>query len=147
MVGRKRHIAVDTAGHLLMVNLTTADIADSTGAQAILDAVRKRRPWINHLFADGGTYDRTKLLDKAAFLDFVIEIIRRIDAEPGFKVLPRRWGRGAHLRLVGPLAAVGPRLRAASGRLRGYDPRRDGRPLPATHGPPVNILKQTLTHP
>ena len=31
-VGRKRHIAGDTDGRLLMVNLTTADIADSTGA-------------------------------------------------------------------------------------------------------------------
>jgi putative transposase len=31
------------------------------------------------------------LLDKAAFLDFVIEIVRRIDSKPGFKVLPRRW--------------------------------------------------------
>ena len=31
------------------------------------------------------------LLDKAAFLDFVIEIVRRIDTEPRFKVLPRRW--------------------------------------------------------
>jgi transposase len=30
-------------------------------------------------------------MSKAAFLDFVIEIIRRIDGEPGFKVLPRRW--------------------------------------------------------
>ena len=26
-----------------------------------------------------------------AFLDFVVEIVRRIDGEPGFKVLPRRW--------------------------------------------------------
>jgi putative transposase len=88
--GRKRHIAVDTDGRLLMVNLTTADIADSAGAQAILDAIRKRWPWIKHLFADGA-YDRRKLMDKAAFKDFVIEIIRRIDGEPGFKVLPRRW--------------------------------------------------------
>ena len=90
IVGRKRHIAVDTDGRLLMVNLTTADIADSAGAQAILGTIRKRWPWIKHLFADGA-YDRTKLLDKAAFLDFVVEIVRRIDAEPGFKVLPRRW--------------------------------------------------------
>lgn len=29
IVGRKRHIAVDTDGRLLMVNLTTADISDS----------------------------------------------------------------------------------------------------------------------
>jgi putative transposase len=76
IVGRKRHIAVDTDGRLLMVNLTTADISDSAGAQAILDAVRERWPWLKHLFADGA-YDRTKLLDKAAFR--------------GFKVLPRRW--------------------------------------------------------
>ena len=73
-----------------MVNLTTADIADSTGAQAILDAIRKRWPWIKHLFADGA-YDRRKLMDKAAFKNFVIEIIRRIDSDPEFKVLPRRW--------------------------------------------------------
>jgi len=90
VVGRKRHIAVDTDGSLLMINLTAADIADSAGAQAILDAIRKRWPWVKHLFADGA-YDRRKLMDKAAFRDFVIEIVRRIDADPGFKVLPRRW--------------------------------------------------------
>jgi hypothetical protein len=52
IVGCKRHIAVDTNGRLLMVNLTPADISDLAGAQAILDAVRKRRPWVKHLFAD-----------------------------------------------------------------------------------------------
>ena len=30
-------------------------------------------------------------MDKAANLDFVVKIIKRIEAEPGFKVLPRRW--------------------------------------------------------
>jgi transposase len=89
-VGRKRHVVVDTDGRLLMVHLTPADLSDSAGAQLILAAVRKRWPWIKHLFADGA-YDRNQLLDKAAFLDFVIEVVRRIDAEPGFKVLPRRW--------------------------------------------------------
>jgi putative transposase len=90
VVGRKRHIVVDTDGRLLMVNLTPADIADSTGAQMILAAIRKRWPWLKHLFADGA-YDRTQLMDKAAFLHFIIEIVRRIDGEPGFTVLPRRW--------------------------------------------------------
>jgi transposase len=45
---------------------------------------------MKHLFADGG-YDRTKLMDKAAYLDFTVEIVKRIEADPGFKVLPRRW--------------------------------------------------------
>jgi len=30
-------------------------------------------------------------VDEAAFKNFVVEIVRRIDANPGFKVLPRRW--------------------------------------------------------
>ena len=90
VVGRKRHIAVDTDGRLLMVNLTTADISDSAGAQAIVAAVRQRWPWLKHLFADGA-YDRTRLMDAATYLDFVLEIIRRSDKEPGFKLLPRRW--------------------------------------------------------
>ena len=90
IVGRKRHIAVDTDGRLLAVNLTTADISDSAGAQPILDAIRKRWPWMERLFADGA-YDRRALLDKAAFLDFVVEVVRRTDTDPGFKVIPRRW--------------------------------------------------------
>lgn len=90
ILGRKRHIAVDTDGRLLAVNLTPADISDSAGAMPILEAIRKRWPWMKHLFADGA-YDRRKLLDKAVFLDFVVEVVRRSDAEPGFKVIPRRW--------------------------------------------------------
>lgn len=88
--GRKRHIAVDTDGRLLMVNLTTADISDSAGAQEIVSAVRRRWPWLKHLF-DDAAYDRTKLLDAAIYRDFTVEIIRRSDDVSGFKVLPRRW--------------------------------------------------------
>src|ERR1700674_2084748 len=88
IVGRKRHIAVDTDGRLLAVNLTTADISNSAGAQAILDAIPKRWPLMKRPFADGA-YDRRALLDKAAFLAFVV--VRRTDTDPGFKVIPRRW--------------------------------------------------------
>jgi putative transposase len=60
ILGRKRHVAVDSDGRLLMVNLTTADISDSAGAQMILDAIRQRWPWLKHFFADGA-YDRGQL--------------------------------------------------------------------------------------
>ena len=36
-----------------MVNLTRTNISDSAGAQQILDAIRKRWPWLKHFFADG----------------------------------------------------------------------------------------------
>lgn len=90
VIGRKRHIVVDTDGRLLMVNLTIADISDSAGAQAIVGAIRKLWPWLKHLFADGA-YDRTRLMDAAAYRDFVLEIVHRTDKETGFKALPRRW--------------------------------------------------------
>ncbi|BCI65886.1 hypothetical protein AAJCM20276_05100 [Acetobacter aceti] len=44
---------------------------------------------MKHLFADGA-YDRLKLMDKATYLDFIVEIIRRRDGAKGFEVLPRR---------------------------------------------------------
>ena len=90
ITGRKRHVAVDTDGRLLLVNLTTAEVSDSAGAQLILDALRQRWPCLKHLFADGA-YDRRQLLDKAVFLDFVVEVVRQLGTEPGFHVVPRRW--------------------------------------------------------
>ena len=90
IVGCKRHMAVDTDGRLLMVNLTAANVSDSAGAQMIPEAIRKRWPWTKHLFADG-TYGRLQLMDKAAFLKFVLDIIRRRDGIKGSEVQPRRW--------------------------------------------------------
>lgn len=89
-VGRKRHIAVDTDGRLLVMGCTAADISDSAGAREILEALRRRYPWLRHLFADSAC-DRGRLMDKAAFLYVTVEVIRHIEAEPGFNVLPRRW--------------------------------------------------------
>jgi len=88
--GRKRHIAVDTDGRLLAVNLTPVDVADSTGAQMVLDAIVKRWPWVKHLFGDAA-YDRRTLLDKAAYLDFTVKVVRGLQDQGGFQVQPRRW--------------------------------------------------------
>ena len=64
-----------------MVNLATADISDSAGAQSIVAAIRKRWLGLKRLFADGA-YDRTRLMDAAAYRDFVLEIVRRTDEDP-----------------------------------------------------------------
>lgn len=39
---------------------------------------------------DFGVLRSLKLMDKAVYNDVVIEIVRRVDADPGFKVLPWR---------------------------------------------------------
>jgi putative transposase len=66
--GRKRHIAVDTDGRLLMVILTAADVQDAKGAEQIVKAARRRWPWLKHLFADGAC-DRGRLMSKTAYRD------------------------------------------------------------------------------
>ena len=88
--GRKRHVAVDTDGRLLMVNLTAADVQDAAGAEAIIKDVRRRWPWLKHLFADGA-YDRGRLANLAAYKDFTLEVVRKLPDQKGFQVLPRRW--------------------------------------------------------
>jgi putative transposase len=88
--GRKRHIAVDTQGRLLAVHLTPADVADSTGALLVLEALKQKWPGVKHLFGDAA-YDHRQLMDKAAFLDFTVEVVRRLEGQQGFAVQPRRW--------------------------------------------------------
>ena len=90
IVGRKRHVAVDSDGRLLLVNLTPANIADSVGAQAVLDGMKKNWPSIKHFFADGA-YERRQLMNKEKFLDFIVEIVKRHPLQKGFEPLPNRW--------------------------------------------------------
>lgn len=86
----KGHVAVDTDGRLLMVNLTAADVQNAAGAEQIIKTVRQQWPWLRHLFADGA-YQRGKLMSAAAYWDFTIEVIHKLTGQQGFQVLPRRW--------------------------------------------------------
>ena len=123
IVGRKRHIAVDTDGRLLMVNLTTADISDSAGAQAVLDAIRKRWPpsglpsspdpygtGSTALPSMGETPVRgRRLRPPQAHGQGRLSRLRRRDHPParrcpGLRGAATPLGRGADLRLDDPLA-------------------------------------------
>jgi putative transposase len=75
---RKRHVVVDADGRLLMVNLTSADMQDAAGAEAIVKAMRQRWPWLKHLFADGA-YHRGRLVSAAAYRDFVVAVVRNLE--------------------------------------------------------------------
>lgn len=56
----------------------------------MLQTNHKRWAWLKHLFAEGA-YDRTRLMDKAAFLNFIVEVVRRSDTKTGFEVIPGWW--------------------------------------------------------
>lgn len=89
--GRKRHIVIDTVGHLLGLQVHTADIHDRDAAVGLLSLIGLLYPWLRHIFAAAG-YAGEKLRGRLARLRrWVIEIMKRPDGISGFQVLAKRW--------------------------------------------------------
>ena len=89
--GRKRHIAVDVLGLLLLVHVTGAGVQDRDAAFFLLQRLRLLYRKITLVWADSG-YDYKRLIDGAAkVLRVAVVIVRRPDHVKGFEVLPKRW--------------------------------------------------------
>ena len=54
LVGRKRHILLDTEGFLLSVVVHAASIPDRKGGQWVLEAAGNTYPRLQHIWADQG---------------------------------------------------------------------------------------------
>jgi transposase len=89
VTGRKRHILVDTLGLLLGVSVHAGDIQDRDGAHDLLRWARRRFPFIEWIFADGGYQGPKMAKTVAATGRWKIEIVKRSDLHR-FVVLPKR---------------------------------------------------------
>ena len=56
----------------------------------ILDAMYRKWPSVKHFFADGA-YERKSLMDKATYLGFVVEVVKRTPGQTGFQPVAKRW--------------------------------------------------------
>lgn len=90
VMGRKRHILVDTLGLLLGVLVTAASLSDPAGARQLLSSLGGFCKNVRKIWADG-TYRGTLLTWVAAHFRFRIEPIVPPKGQKGFQVLPRRW--------------------------------------------------------
>jgi transposase len=88
--GRKRHLLTDTVGLPLRLVLHPAGIQDRDGLALVCSQIRKRFPWLQHLFADAG-YQGEIALCAAARERLQLEIVKRPRDAKGFHLLPRRW--------------------------------------------------------
>jgi EmrB/QacA subfamily drug resistance transporter len=89
--GRKIHALVDTEGLPLRVVVHSAAIQDRDGAGLVLDKIRRRFPWLELVWADGG-YNAWQVDAAVAKVPLLrMEIVKRSDDMKGFVVLPRRW--------------------------------------------------------
>ena len=76
MVGRKRHILVDTLGLLLSVAVHSADIQDRDGAALVLTkSTRAMWPFLERIFADAGYQGPRAALAATSTGDWVIEVV------------------------------------------------------------------------
>jgi transposase len=88
--GRKRHLAVDTLGLLLVVLVTAACVQDRDAARALLWRLRAGYRGVHLVWADGG-YAGKLVAWAQAVLHLLVAIVRKHLGQSTFKVLPRRW--------------------------------------------------------
>jgi len=90
VVGRKRHVLVDTMGCLLGVLVLTASSSDQLGAALLLAIYAAGYPllakiWTDHAY--GGDLPATV----EAQHGITLEVVAHPAAQRGFAVLPKRW--------------------------------------------------------
>jgi transposase len=88
--GRKRHLAVDSLGLLLVVLVTAACVQDRDAARPLLWRLRAGYRTIRLVWADAG-YAGKLVTWAAAVLHLLVEIVRKRPGQSTFQVLPRRW--------------------------------------------------------
>ena len=90
VMGRKRHIVVDTVGLVLAVVVHPADIQDRDGAKLVLSKLLSRFPQLRLIWDDAGYAGQ--LVDWVMSVSgWVLKIVRRPRSSHQFEVLPRRW--------------------------------------------------------
>ena len=90
VTGRKRHIAVDTLGLLLMVAVTAASLQDASSAEVIGPRMRGKFPQLKKIWVDAGYKEQFIAWFKEQ-CGWVIEVVTRREGAVGFEVQPHRW--------------------------------------------------------
>jgi putative transposase len=93
--GRKRHVAVDTLGMILMVLVTGAGLQDDAPlavGQLLHRMAMRGFGRLRVIFADG-MYEGSPIVWARALGGWVMRIVKRTDGSPGsgFVPLPKRW--------------------------------------------------------
>ena len=92
IMGKKRHILVDTQGLLMHAIVHAADIQDRDGGAALMATLFGAFPFLTRLFADGGYRGPQFQAAIGRTLARVkVEIVKRSDQTKAFVVLPKRW--------------------------------------------------------
>jgi putative transposase len=93
VIGRKRHLLVDTLGLLMRVVVTAGDVQDRDGAKLVLEGLAEHTELIKRLkliWADGG-YRGALITWVEEVFGWKLEIVEKQEGQIGFRILPKRW--------------------------------------------------------
>ena len=90
VLGRKRHLVVDSGGRLLAVSVTPANVQDQDGGLALVKRLVRLYPWVETIVVDGG-YKKRFIDAVQSGLKRAVEVVLRPEGSKGFVLLPKRW--------------------------------------------------------
>ena len=107
IMGKKRHILVDTQGLLMHATVHAADIQDRDGGAALMATLFGAFPFLTRLFADGGYRGPQFQAAIGRTLARVKVDIQAIGSGQGLRRPAQALDRRTHLCLARPLPTVG----------------------------------------
>jgi transposase len=87
--GRKRHIASDVLGLLLVILVTAASVHDTAGGRAVVEQVANQYPAVAVAWVDSGY--KQSVIDTGAMHGIDVQVVTKDPQQRGFKPQRKRW--------------------------------------------------------
>jgi transposase len=87
--GRKRHVATDVLGLLLVVLVTAASVQDTTGGRVVVEQVARAHPTVAVAWVDSGY--KQSVIDRGAQYNIDVQVVTEDPQQQGFKPQRKRW--------------------------------------------------------
>jgi transposase len=87
--GRKRHVATDVLGLLLVVLVTAASVQDTAGGRVVVGQVARRYPTVAIAWVDSGY--KQSVTDTGAQHGIDVQVVTKDPQQRGFKPQRKRW--------------------------------------------------------
>src|SRR5215813_7925840 len=87
--GRKRHVATDVMGLLLVVLVTAASVQDTTGGREVVEQVAAQHPSVKTAWVDSGY--KQGVIDEGAQHGIDVQVVTKDPQQRGFKPQRKRW--------------------------------------------------------
>jgi len=87
--GRKRHLATDVLGLLLVVIVTAASVSDTAAGRDVVDRLAATHRHISTAWVDAAY--RTTVIERGAAHGIDVQVVSKAPGQKGFQPLPKRW--------------------------------------------------------